>query len=389
VNASGPLALPGFLLSGFLFALLGALLPAWGYHLAERNAGAGFYFLCLGIGVVAASQASRNFVLVRGLRRPLVAACAIACVALAGLSFVPPPASAAWRLLGWTAIGSAAGLLNSALFEAIRPAYQKDPASTLTTGGIYFGLGCLASALLVAGTFYIYSVGSILLLSSAIPAAFAVLYWRRSGAAWDEAPAAGPPAVPGDAVRDFLSPGAVMFALLLFFQSGNEWAIAGWLPIFLIRRLGVSPESAIWMLAIYWLALLVGRVTTVFLLPAMRHGRLLFGSAGAALAGCLLLVFTDNQLGAVTGILLTGGGFAAIYPLVSEKIGHRFPYYHPGVFHSIFSLALAGGMLAPWMVGLLADWAGLWVVMGLPALGTLMVAILLLLIWLENKVTGR
>lgn len=385
MNASGSLALPGFLLSGFLFALLGALLPAWGYHLSEQSSRAGLYFLCLGIGVVAANQLFRNLIPARGLNRSLVAACAVACVALAGLSFVSPPASATWRLLGWTAIGTSAGLLNAALFQAIRPVYQQDPASTLTTGGIYFGLGCLASALLVAGTFYLYSVGNILLMSSAIPAAFAILYWRYAL----PIPLREPEPPMREAMGDFLNPGAIMFALLLFFQSGNEWAVAGWLPIFLIRRLGVSPATAIWMLAIYWLALLAGRIVTVFLLRAMRHTRLLFGSAGAALAGCLLLVFTDNKLGAVTGILLAGGGFAAIYPLVSEKIGHRFPYYHPGIFHSIFSLALAGGMLAPWMVGLLADSAGLWVVMGLPVLGTVMVVILLLLIWLENKVTGR
>lgn len=385
MNASGSFALPGFLLSGFLFALLGALLPAWGYHLEEKNATAGMYFLCLGIGVVAASQAFRNFIPARGMRQSLVGACAVACVALAGLSFVAPPAATGWRMLGWTAIGGSAGLLNAALFEAIRPAYQREPTTTLITGGIYFGLGCLVSALLVAGTFYLYSVGKILMLSSAIPAGFGILYGRR---AWD-VPAREPEPPLSEVLQDFLSPGAVMFALLLFFQSGNEWAVAGWLPIFLIRRLGVSPETAVWMLAVYWLALLVGRFTTVFLLPVIRHGRLLFASAGAALGGCLILVLTDNQLGAITGILLTGGGFAAIYPLVSEKIGHRFPYYHPGVFHSIFSLALAGGMLAPWMVGMLADWAGLWVVMGLPVLGTLMVVILLLLIWLENKVTGR
>ena len=34
----------------------------------------------------------------------------------------------------------------------------------------------------------------------------------------------------------FRSPGAVLFALLLFIQFGNEWSIAGWLPLFLIRR---------------------------------------------------------------------------------------------------------------------------------------------------------
>lgn len=381
MNTSGALALPGFFLSGFLFALLGALLPAWGYHLAEGNAEIGLYFLCLGAGIVAAAEVLRRI----SPKRALIAACITACAALSALAWAEPPAPASYRLAGWAGIGVAVGLMNAGLFQAMRPAYERDPASAITLAGSYFGLGCLVSALLVAGTFYLYSVGTILLLSATIPAAFGLFYWRRPPVA--EAPAAEPAI--REAISDFRSPGAIMFALLLFFQSGNEWTVAGWLPIFLTRRLGISPESGVWLLAVYWGALLVARFATLFLLPLVRHSRLLFGGAGAALAGCLLLVLTDNQPGAATGIVLVGIGFAPIYSLVAERIGGRFPYYHPGVFHSIFSVALAGGMLAPWTVGLLADSLGLWVVMGLPAIGTLLVVVLLLLIWLESKVTGR
>ena len=60
-------------------------------------------------------------------------------------------------------------------------------------------------------------------------------------------------------LRDFRNPGAILFSLLLFFQFGNEWSIAGWLPLFLIRRLGISPADSLLMLALYWTALLVGR----------------------------------------------------------------------------------------------------------------------------------
>ena len=45
----------------------------------------------------------------------------------------------------------------------------------------------------------------------------------------------------------------------------------------------------------------------------------------------MILLATDNRFGAISGILLLGGAFAPIYPLVVEKIGHRFPYYHPGL----------------------------------------------------------
>ena len=46
-------------------------------------------------------------------------------------------------------------------------------------------------------------------------------------------------------MRDLRSVLAIIFALLLFFQFANEWSIAGWLPVFLIDRLGLSPATAV------------------------------------------------------------------------------------------------------------------------------------------------
>src|SRR5947209_12205433 len=116
------------------------------------------------------------------------------------------------------------------------------------------------------------------------------------------------------AMADFRSPGAILFALLLFFQFGNEWSIASWLPILLIRRIGLSPKSALFILALYWLFLMAGRLATVAILSRVRHGRLLLASAVSALFGCLILFLTNNRFGAGSGVFFLGAGFASIYP---------------------------------------------------------------------------
>jgi FHS family glucose/mannose:H+ symporter-like MFS transporter len=236
--------------------------------------------------------------------------------------------------------------------------------------------------LLVAGTFYAYTVTSILVLIAVIPGFFTI--WFALGSL--TAPAIVKPPSLAQLFHDLRSPGAILFALLLFFQFGNEWSIAGWLPIFLIHRLGISPKSSLLMLAVYWLALLVGRVAAVALLPRIKHGKFLMTSAGAAMFGCLILMGTDNMFGALIGTLLVGCGFATIYPLIAERIGREFPYFHPGFFNGIFSIALVGGMLAPWTLGHAADVWGVGVVMALPLVGTCMVLVLVPLIWLEAKI---
>jgi MFS transporter, FHS family, glucose/mannose:H+ symporter len=382
----GPKALAGFMLSGFLLALLGAILPAWGYHRDPPDfVAVGHYFLSLAAGLMAAAAAARRVMQRKGLGFLLVGACALSCAVLIYLALVTPPISRWWRIGGMFLLGLGAGALNMALFSAISRTYRSDAAGTVNRGGIWYGLGCLAATLLVAGTFYAYSVPAILLLMAAVPAGFAVMYARTS---YTAAPATPSPSL-GTALHDFKSLGAVLFALLLFFQFGNEWSLAGWLPLMLIRRVGISPQGSLLILALYWLCLMLGRLGAVAILPRVRHGKLLFASVVAALFGCLILYTTNNAFGAASGVVFIGGGYASIYPLVAEKIGRRFSYYHPGFFNGILSLALLGGLLAPATLGYAAAAWDVGVVIGIPLLGTMMVMALLLLIWLESKVTGR
>lgn len=367
-------------------ALLGAILPAWGYHRDPPDfVAVGNYFLSLAVGLMASSALARPLLARRGLAFLLVFACAFACGALAYLAVVPPPTPSWWRTAGLLVLGLATGLLNLGLFHAISPGYQRDPAGTVNRGGIWYGLGCLAATILVAGTFSVYTVSSIVIFMATVPGIFAVFYAKAS---YPKASVALHPTL-RESVSDFRSPGAVMFALLLFIQFGNEWSIAGWLPLLLIRRIGLSPTAALLILALYWLFLMIGRLVAVAILPRMRHGRLLMGSALAALFGCLILFSTNNGFGAATSVFFLGAGYASIYPLVAEAIGRRFPYYHPGFFNGIFSLAMVGGLLAPATLGYAASEFGVGVVIGIPLLGTVAVVGLLLLIWLESKVTGR
>jgi FHS family glucose/mannose:H+ symporter-like MFS transporter len=394
-------ALAGFFVSGILLAFLGAILPSWGHHVSSDYSTIAWYFVGLIAGLVGSVWISPPLLARRGIGWTLAFACGLSSAALVYLAFVSPPASPWWRVAGMALIGLAAGVLHTAIFHAISPMYRHDPAATINLAGILFGLGCLTVALLISGTFYIYTAEAILAWIAVIPALFGWFYVRARFAPGN----IGPIDQHGDHIdqplphhplqailNEVRSPGAVLFSLLLFFQFGNEWALAGWLPLFLSQRLGISPATSILMLALYWFALLIGRVAAQWILPRARHGRILVGSVLAAMLGCVFLLATDNLFGAMIGILLIGGAFAPIYPLVVEKIGHRFPNFHPGFYNGIFSLAIAGGLLAPCSLGYLASVWGVRVVMGLPLAGSAVVFVLLMLISLEarlNASSGR
>lgn len=371
--------------SGFFFALPGAILPAWRHHIEPDYLLIGAYFLFQNLGVVAGTLHGDWLNRRRGFGFAMSLASGMAAAALLGLAVFSPPMPAWGRLLSLMLLGMSAGLLNNGVLQAIAPAFEFDAAATLNLSGAVLGIGGLAAALFVSGTFFVYSVSSILILLSVGPL-FACIVYARSNLPKR-------PAVEEidwrEAWRDFKSPAAILLATLLFVQFGSEGAIAGWLALFLSLRLGQSPATSLLLLALFWTSLVVGRGAAQWLLLRSPHGRLLLAAVFLPMFACLILMATDNMFGAITGTVLLGAGFSIILPLVMERIGDRFPYFHPGFFNGIFSLALTGGLLAPASLGVYAHFFGLNVVMGLPLAGSILVLILVLLIFLEAKLSGR
>ncbi len=310
----------------------------------------------------------------------------VCVVSFVGLAFLSPPVRVGWRIAAVALLGAGAGMLLTVLLSLVRPYYEQNAAATINFAGLLFGVAILAGTLTVGGVYHAYPVQWETAILALFPLIFLLVYLRRS--------APMPPAMrnrPDESVRsalkDLRSIAAVLFSILLF-QFGNEWSLAGWLPLFLIHRLGSSPESAIFVLALYFFALLAGRLLAQLLLPRISHTRLLVSSVVIAMFGYLLLSETDSLVGAALATVVTGLSFAPIYPLVAEKIGRRFDY-QPGFYNSIFSLAITGGMLAPWLLGYVGYYLGMSYVMLIPAFGSVAVLILMLFIMLENKLMGN
>jgi hypothetical protein len=379
--------LAGFFLSGILLALPGAILPAWGYHVREDHLTVGNFFLSMNAGLLLSAVVARKLLRETETAFLLAVASGVSSASLFVLALLPPGVWDGWRMAGILGVGLGAGLLHRGVFQAISPLYERDGTATVYLAGILFGAGCVTVSLLVAGTFYVYTVSSILVWTALIPAFFSGFYLRvraagaRCRGSWREAGWR-------ETLAGLKSPVAVLLALLLFFQFGNEWSLAGWLPLLLTKRVGVSPASSLLMLTLYWLALLVGRVGMLAILSRIGHGKLLMGSVLAALFGCVVLAATNNRFGAVMGILLVGAGFASVYPLAVERIRGRFPSYHPGLYNGIFSFAVTGGLLAPWSLGIFVEQWGAGAVIAVPLLGTMMVAVLLLVLWAEAKLAA-
>lgn len=314
-----------------------------------------------------------------------LAACAFALLGLLLLFAVQPPAAAALRLAGLAITGAGAGALLAALLYLIKPAYDEAPVLAVNFSGILFGLGSLAGSLLMSASSVLFPAPYPTLVLSIVPAAYFVVFLsNRHPGALLTAPAIDPRPNIRVVLAELRHPAAILLSLLLFFQLGSEWIIAGWLPLFLIHQLGCTASQAMLILSFYFSALLVGRLMSQRLLGKVGNGKLLIASTTLAMIGYLLLTTATSIPASSGAAVIIGIGFAPIYPLVLERVGRRFGY-RPGFYNGVFSVAIAGAMFAPAALGLAASEYGIRWTMLFPTLGSIAVLVLALLIMLDSR----
>jgi fucose permease len=284
-------------------------------------------------------------------------------------------------------LGAAAGGLIASLLRFVRPYYQANAAYTISLCGSFFGAGCVLITAIFASAYWTYVAGWEAFLA-VIPLVVLPFLTKISNTREHRQPGSPVHARLYKIVNELKSLPAILFSLLLFFQFGSEWTLAGWLPLLLIRRLGSSPEFGLFALTLYFAALLVGRLLAQAIRRKMPAVRLLIASVLVSILGYLLLSLTNSATGAALASVLTGLANAPIYGLVIEKIGRRFDA-QPGFFNNIFSLAATGGMLMPCMIGFAAYYYGLQYVLIIPAFGAIAVLVLMSLVTLEAKLMAE
>ena len=393
-----PLWLSGFLVLGVLIGLLGSLVVAWNYHIDVEPQIIGLHFLALSIGYVLAATVGQIWVRWMPLRTLALISCGLAAVSLGALGVLGPPVLAVFRIIGSGLIGVAAGGLSTALLYASEPYFADAPAAAANVAGSLLGCGCLISTILTGtmyslGTVEIYGVliGPLQLemaVLAAVPGLFFLFFAFNRFSLARHPIGEREEDVHREMLADLRSIATVLFSLLLFFQFGNEWAIAGWLPLFLIHRFGINPAYAIGILAFYFFALIFGRLIAQALLEWFNHRRLLLGSILLSLVGYVVMSFAQTAFGALIAVAIIGAGYAPIYPLIAERLDDRFSY-HPGFWNGTVSIAITGAMCAPWVLGYVDQFLGVEYVMIVPALGSLAVCILAILLMYEAHLMGE
>jgi fucose permease len=112
-------------------------------------------------------------------------------------------------------------------------------------------------------------------------------------------------------------------------------------------------------LALYWLGMTLARIALASALRRADPIRLLYPCLGIALLGALLVLGTRSLVPAAVGVFLLGVGFAATFPVVLGLVGDRYAHLSGTAFSIVIAIALTGGMLIPYLTGVIGNTHGL------------------------------
>lgn len=170
------------------------------------------------------------------------------------------------------------------------------------------------------------------------------------------------------------------FGLLLFFESGNEFTLGGYISSYLSGELGFSLSHASYALAGYWAAIMLARLVLGRVLLHVPGQALIRWSALGAGFCLVALSITHSSAAGIVLVMLLGTVIAAIFPTTLGLAGARYPEHSGTVFGALIGIALAGGMTVPWITGQVAAADSLRTALWIPAAGAFAIFALLCVI---------
>jgi MFS family permease len=161
-------------------------------------------------------------------------------------------------------------------------------------------------------------------------------------------------------------------ALVVIFLGGaTELGLAQWLPAYAETTLHYAPWVGGAALLGFSVAMAVGRIVAGIIGNRCDPYAILIVSAASSVALMLLGAFIPSASVALGACILAGFTGSCLWPTVLAVVADRYPDGGAIMFAALGALGNAGGIVMPWMVGMLGDHYGLRIGLGTCALAPL------------------
>jgi MFS transporter, FHS family, glucose/mannose:H+ symporter len=336
----------GMLTFGIVLTVLGAVLPSVIERFGIDKAEAGSLFLLMTFAILAASLVFGPMVDRYGYKGMLLLATALIAAGLEGIAFA---GSMDMLRIAIIVIGFGGGIVNGGANALVADISSEEKGANLNLLGVFFGIGA------VGVPFVLATLGEDFAHSTLIAAAGALVLIPFLLIAVTEFPPPKQPqgfpiAAAGKLARD---PLLLLMSFMLFLESGMEIMVGGWTSTFVKEELAVPERHALVILSLYWLGMMLARVVVGTALRKVAPARVVVACIVIALAGSLTLLNTRDPHIAAVSVFMLGVGFSATFPIVLGFVGERYAALSGTAFSLAISIALLGGMLLPWLAGII------------------------------------
>ena len=342
----------GMLAFGIVLTTLGAVLPSVIERFGIDTAAAGSLFLLMTFGILLGSVVFGPIVDRNGYKGMLLLATALIAIGIEGIAFAP---SMAWLRVAVAVVGFGGGIINGGTNALVADVSADDRTAGLSLLGVFFGVGAVGVPFVLASLLGTFSHSAII---AAVGAFVAVPFVITAATPFPapKQPQGFPLATAGRLLRD---PVLLLMGLMLFLQSGIEITVGGWTATFFRDELRITERRALVYLSLFWFGLMLARLALGSVLKRVAPTRVLLGCIAIGVVGAATLILARDASVSALGVFLLGVGLAATFPVVLGLAGDRYAELSGTAFSVVIVMALTGGMLLPWLTGVLGATYGL------------------------------
>ena len=169
-----------------------------------------------------------------------------------------------------------------------------------------------------------------------------------------------------------------LLAMLMFCENAAEYTVNGWLVTYYKNEQILTGTLAAYTVTVQWAFTLAARLLLAFLMKDRNPFKALavMGVGMTVMYGVLLKV--SAPLPALIALALFSFSVAGTYPMGVASVGEMLSSASVGI---LLAFAGVGGILFPWLVGIVADYAGLRTGMAvnlIPCVGITAISLILL-----------
>jgi fucose permease len=333
----------GMLLFGMGLITLGSMATDLKSKFELDEVAAGALFAILPIGILGGSLLFGPVCDHFGYKLLLTISCLGMAAGFEGIAFA---SSFSLLKICVFAFGLCAGVINGAT-NAVVSDVSTSKAANLSLLGVFFGIGALGTPFLLAvlknhfSSFAVIATVGFFTLGVGLFYSFIKFPPSKKELGFSF----------GKVTHLFSDNFLFLVAFYLFFQGSLEAIINNWTTTYLTKHLLITESNALYALSLFVAGMTLMRLLIGSVFRSVSVVKLITMSIAIALIGIVIIYVARSFNVALTGLLVTGLGLAAGFPIMLGVAGERFAAQSGTAFSFIFTISLLGNMIVNYLMG--------------------------------------